>query len=244
VLEFALLGLLKDRPMHGYDLRKHLREEFGPLQHLSFGSLYPALGRLESTGEIRAIETDAAAAAPIALTGSLAGERAAAVARRANRVAAVLGGHGTRAKKVYEITPAGEELFERLLEAPGRIEDPRDFALRLAFARHLAPAARVRLLERQRTELAERLERAGRLAVAPTRPLDVYEKALADHARDTIAGELAWVEQLLATEIAAGIGNDADKTNVGMPRASEVRSAEGLVPAAAATSGNPDGGKV
>jgi len=30
--------------MHGYDLRKKLRGDFGLLSSLSFGSLYPALG--------------------------------------------------------------------------------------------------------------------------------------------------------------------------------------------------------
>ena len=56
MLEFALLGLLKERPMHGYDLRKRLREEFGPLSNLSYGSLYPALARLEADGMISALD--------------------------------------------------------------------------------------------------------------------------------------------------------------------------------------------
>ena len=42
--------------MHGYDLRKRLREQFGPLEHLSFGSLYPALSRLERSGAVEAAE--------------------------------------------------------------------------------------------------------------------------------------------------------------------------------------------
>src|ERR1017187_8073749 len=29
VLELAILGLLKEHPMHGYDLRKRMREDFG-----------------------------------------------------------------------------------------------------------------------------------------------------------------------------------------------------------------------
>jgi len=200
VLEFALLGLLKERPMHGYDLRKRLREEFGPLQNLSFGSVYPALGRLESTGEIRAVTSTPSAEAPIAFTGSLGGERAATVARRAGLVAGVLGGRGTRARKVYEITSRGEELFERLLETPGRNDGSGEFALRLAFARHLSPPARIRVLERQLAELAGRFERASRSVEEPGRPLDVYERSLAEHARDTVAGELSWVERLLAEE--------------------------------------------
>src|SRR5579883_2014955 len=85
VLEMAILGLLKEQPMHGYDLRKRLRTDFGLLSSLSFGSLYPALNRLETDGAVR--EKDAAPAeAPrevTALTGSLTGERAAFMARLA-----------------------------------------------------------------------------------------------------------------------------------------------------------------
>ena len=39
MIELAILGLLKERPMHGYDLRKRLRDDFGPLANISYGSL-------------------------------------------------------------------------------------------------------------------------------------------------------------------------------------------------------------
>src|SRR5271156_4117907 len=79
MLELALLGLLKERPMHGYDLRKRIRENFGPLGNLSFGSLYPALARLETAGAVRALPSSAGEVERTQppMTGSLAGERAA-----------------------------------------------------------------------------------------------------------------------------------------------------------------------
>lgn len=206
VLELALLGLLKEHPMHGYDLRKRLREDFGPLANLSFGSLYPALARLERAGAVRATGPGGGewlpASPSVPLTGSLGGERAALMARLATtKAAAALGGHGTRARKVYEITSRGEELFEQLLEASdGTGEDGKAFSLRLAFARHLAPTSRVRLLERRRLQLADRLSHATRCLTTPSRPLDTYERALAEHARDTVASDLAWVEHLLEDE--------------------------------------------
>jgi DNA-binding PadR family transcriptional regulator len=205
VLELAILGLLKERPMHGYDLRKRLRDGFGPLSNLSFGSLYPALARLEAAGALRSVAVEPAredrgrVAASLALTGSLAGERAALAARRATaRAAAALGGRSTRARKVYEITPRGEELFDRLLEDPDAGSDGRAFSLRLAFARHLSPQARVRLLERRRIQLADRLRRAARSAQGP--PLDPYERSLAEHAAESLANDLSWIERLLAAE--------------------------------------------
>jgi DNA-binding PadR family transcriptional regulator len=203
VIEFALLGLLKERPMHGYDLRKRLREEFGPLSNLSYGSLYPALARLEADGAIRALDAAPSAARrdAVPLTGSLAGERAAVVARLATQVAALaLSSRGTRGRKVYEITERGKALFEQLLEADVDADDPRDFTLRLTFARHLSPAARLRLLERRRMEIQSRLERAGRARRQPTRTLDHYESAIAEHAEVVVAGELAWIEGLLERE--------------------------------------------
>ncbi|MCU1489340.1 MAG: putative transcriptional regulator [Acidimicrobiaceae bacterium] len=205
MLELALLGLLKERPLHGYDLRKRLREDFGSLANLSFGSLYPALARLEANGAVRAVipaeRARADIEAPLPLTGSLGGERASLVARRATaKAAAALGGRGTRARKVYEITHRGEELFEQLLESTEGDEDGRTFMLKLAFARHLSPAARVRLLERRRLQLADRLQHASRSLAKPARALDRYEHSLAEHARETAASDLAWIEGLLDHE--------------------------------------------
>ncbi len=43
LLDFAILGLLHDAPMHGYELRKHLNLTMGVFRALSYGTLYPAL---------------------------------------------------------------------------------------------------------------------------------------------------------------------------------------------------------
>lgn len=211
MLELAILGLLKERSRHGYDIRKSLREDFGVLSNLSFGSLYPALARLEASDAVRAVEP----VPPLRrgrrpfddmpLTGSLTGERAALVARRATAKAAIaLGGRSTRARKVYEITPHGEEVFEQLLQsADEQGRDPRGFSLRLAFARHLTPQARVRLLEKRRGQLIDRLQRGEWSMRRRTRPMDEYEHSIAEHAQETMANDLAWVERLLDRERAA-----------------------------------------
>ena len=54
MLELAILGLLKDQPLHGYELKKRLGETLGFLWGVSYGSLYPALQRLEHRGFISA----------------------------------------------------------------------------------------------------------------------------------------------------------------------------------------------
>lgn len=53
MLDFALLGLLRDGPRHGYELRRTLAD-LG-IRRVSFGALYPALRRLERRGAIAAV---------------------------------------------------------------------------------------------------------------------------------------------------------------------------------------------
>ena len=100
------------------------------------------------------------------MTGSLAGELAAFKARV--RESGLVKGTG-RGKKVYGITDVGRERLVELLSDPD-VSDDRAFTLRVAFARHLEPAARLELFERRRTELLGRrddLRRRG-TAGAPT----------------------------------------------------------------------------
>jgi DNA-binding PadR family transcriptional regulator len=56
VLEMAVLGLLKEQEMHGYELKRQLADVFGLSGAVSFGSLYPALARLEAAGAVRVVE--------------------------------------------------------------------------------------------------------------------------------------------------------------------------------------------
>jgi len=209
MLELAILGLLKEHPMHGYDLRKRLRSDFGLLSSLSFGSLYPALSRLQASGAVR--ET---AAPPddtrgvIPFSGSISGERAAFRARLAARTtgptqprAGARRAVGTRSRKVYELTDAGERLFERMLaEEPAPSEDGRGFALRWLFARHLPEEARLKLLARRRRQLEDRLDDVERRSAQPPRPLDRFERSLLEHSSAQIRFELEWIDRLISAE--------------------------------------------
>jgi len=55
-LEFALLGLLSESALHGYELRKRLMAIFGPFRALSFSVLYPQLKRMVIAQSIEAKE--------------------------------------------------------------------------------------------------------------------------------------------------------------------------------------------
>lgn len=52
MLELAILGLLQDTPMHGYELRKRVHRVLGTVRALSYGTLYPRLRELVARGLI------------------------------------------------------------------------------------------------------------------------------------------------------------------------------------------------
>lgn len=55
MLELAVLGLLKEQSMHGYQLKKSLSESLGPFWQVSYGSLYPCLKRLQGAGAVEMV---------------------------------------------------------------------------------------------------------------------------------------------------------------------------------------------
>ena len=193
MIDLAVLGLLKEQELHGYELKKRLRELLGPLSSVSFGSLYPALARLEAAGAVKAVEAGTEPVTAIPMTGALSGEVAAfraAARRRATR--------GSRGKKVYGITEAGERRLTELIEEPGD-DDDRSFTLKLAFCRHLAADARLALLQRRRAQLVERLEEAQRRVRSGSR-LDTYTRSLLEHRADSTQADIAWLDRLIDAE--------------------------------------------
>jgi DNA-binding PadR family transcriptional regulator len=197
VLELAILGLLKEQELHGYELKKRLGETLGPLSSVSFGSLYPALAKLEAAGAVKAVEANVATAfPPVPMTGSIGGELAAFRARRA----AARGPKGTRGKKVYGITERGERLFAELLVADAAGDDDRGFSLRLAFARYLPADARLGLFERRRALLVERLAKARGGIRAGRERLDNYTRSLLEHGTEATERDISWLDKLIAAE--------------------------------------------
>jgi DNA-binding PadR family transcriptional regulator len=195
VLELAILGLLKDQPLHGYELKKRLGDTLGLLWGVSFGSLYPALRRLERAGAIEIVAPGSrppVSPVPMPPTGSIDGETAAARLRRLPKPT-------RRTRKQYRITPRGHDLFAELLTADDTsgADEEKTFSLKIAFCRHLSSDARLELLERRRAELRDRLAEArGR---SPRRG-DRYLRSLAEHRTESTARDLAWLDELIAAE--------------------------------------------
>ena len=195
MLELAILGLLKESDLHGYELKKRLAETLGVFSSVSFGSLYPALARLEAAGAVKAVEANPGPAGPpVPMTGSLGAELAAFRSRRpATR--------NGRARKVYGITPVGHELFEELLATDSSSnDDDRLFNLKLAFARYLPPDARLGLLERRRATLVERLARARASVRSGRERIDAYTRSLVEHGTENTERDISWLDRLIAAE--------------------------------------------
>ncbi|MFI6157979.1 PadR family transcriptional regulator [Kitasatospora sp. NPDC051170] len=64
MLTLAILGFLHDRPLHGYELRRHLSALTGHVRPISDGTLYPAIKRLETAGLLVRETEPGSAAAP------------------------------------------------------------------------------------------------------------------------------------------------------------------------------------
>ena len=196
MLDMAILGLLEERDLHGYEIRRRLREHLGLLANVSFGSIYPALTRLEKSGAVVVVEgsaSESVPAAPAPPTGSLSGELAVLRARRHSPT------RSRRGRKVYRVTDAGRQLFAELLTGGGAADDARSFGLRLAFARHLAPQGRLSLLERRRAQLVQRLGEAENARD----DLDVYARSVVQHTAEGVARDINWLDTLIAAERAA-----------------------------------------
>jgi DNA-binding PadR family transcriptional regulator len=193
VIELGILGVLREAELHGYELKKRLRDVLGPLSSVSFGSLYPALNRLEAAGLVKAVEAaDVPSAPAMPMTGSFTGEVAAfrASRRRTTR--------GPRGKKVYGLTETGHTRLDELLADPA--DDEKTFALKLAFCRWCEPDVRLALLERRRAALvARRDEGLQSLSDRGTR-LDRYVRSLLEHDTESTERDIAWIDQLIQAE--------------------------------------------
>ena len=179
VLELAILGLLHETPMHGYELRKRLNALLGAFRAFGYGSLYPCLKDLTIRGLI-AEDVPAEAVKPLA---------------------------GRRSKIVYRITADGKEYLQDLLSQTGPASWEDDgFGVRFAFFGLTTTDVRMRILEGRRSRLEERLE-SFRAGLARTRErVDSYTLELQRHGLESVEREVRWLNELIAPERQAGPG--------------------------------------
>jgi DNA-binding PadR family transcriptional regulator len=192
-LELPVLGLLKERSMHGYELRKQLGAMLGPFYQVSWGSLYPTLSRLAKAG---AVEMEAQQAPR--KTKSTRGSTRRTTKATAKSSTGTLG--PGRRKNTYRITPEGERMFTAMLEETAASVDAEHFTLKLAFFRYLQPETRLALLERRRAYLLEKLAQFKTNLREYKERIDSYSLSLQRHGMAATESDIAWIDELISRE--------------------------------------------
>ena len=200
MLELPVLGLLKEREMHGYELRKQLGAMLGPFWQVSWGSLYPTLRRLAKAGAVEKVETEL----PVRRQRST--RSATKTGRTRARAAATPALTSGRKKNVYRVTERGEAMFAAMLEETAAAVDAEHFTLKLAFFRYLQPETRLALLERRRAYLIDKLDEFKNNLRDYRERIDSYTLSLHNHGMASTESDIAWIEELITKERAPSAG--------------------------------------
>ena len=170
MLELAILGALKEKPMYGYELKKRLSYLLGHLWKISYGSLYPALKRLETKKAV---------------------ERAYTVkAKTRNRYVYRITPEGEETfQRLLVDTRKNSE-----------ITDGDKFSIRLAFFQYMEPEMRLWLLERRKNYLEERLTELSGSGKSRDKDSDSYRQGLYRHRQELLKSDIVWLQEMIDQE--------------------------------------------
>lgn len=173
MLEIAVLGLLNESPMHGYEIRKRLATLLGTFRAFSYGSLYPTLRRLSEAGWI-------SEAAPLE---------------------APAGARSRRGKRVYQLTAEGKEHLANLLAdvGPDAFED-EGFGARLAFFAQTRSEIRLQILEGRRRRVEDQRDGMKSTLARTGERFDRYTRELHEHGLESVDREVRWLTELIESE--------------------------------------------
>jgi DNA-binding PadR family transcriptional regulator len=169
-IELAVLGLLHEGPMHGYELRKRLNLMLGWGRVLSYGSLYPALKKM--------------------LRGNLIEEATTTITPVSRRPKIVY-------QVTEKGTAEFERLMSEV--GPTAWEDD-NFDIRFAFFGRTDMEIRLRVLEGRRTRLQERLDRVQSQLSMTEKEVDRYSAELQRHGVESAEREVQWLSDLINAE--------------------------------------------
>ncbi|WP_040793035.1 PadR family transcriptional regulator [Nocardia paucivorans] len=170
MLELAILGLLLEAPMHGYELRKRLTGLLGAFRAFSYGSLYPTLRRMQAAGLIVEEVPEGAT-----------------TTRRARRVYTL-----TEAGR--------ERFNELLADTGPQNYTDDGFGVHLAFFSRTPAEARMRILEGRRRQVEERREGLREAIKKAGGSLDRYTRQLHQLGLESSEREVRWLNELIAAE--------------------------------------------
>lgn len=169
-IELAVLGLLHEGPMHGYELRKRLNLMLGWGRVLSYGSLYPTLKKMLKA---HLIEEFTESRAPLS---------------RRPRIVYQLTESGL------------DEFNELMAEVGPTAWEDDNFDIRFAFFGRTDMEIRLRVLEGRRSRLQERLDRVQRELAMTQKEVDSYARELQRHGVESVEREVRWLSDLIDAE--------------------------------------------
>lgn len=185
----AMLALLEQGPMHGYQLRSEFEQRTGGTWPLNVGQVYTTLGRLERDGLVETVDhggvDDADRSVPPEPTPAATPEDAPA----------------DRGQVTYRLTEAGHTEVAQWFATPvGRSQPPRDeLAIKLAIAVTMPGIDVGRVIQQQRAASMAalqdytRLKRSGR-AARPTEPDDLAWSLVLDSMVFAAEAEVRWLD--------------------------------------------------
>jgi DNA-binding PadR family transcriptional regulator len=169
-LEFALLGLLSQGPLHGYELRKRMIAIYGPFRALSFSVLYPQLRRMMEAGLIEETVTE---------IGGLS---------RRSRINYEITEKGS--KRFVDLTQS---------TGPDSWED-EGFEVRFAFFGPTPKRNRLAILEGRHRRLTEKAAILANEIEKLPEGIDKYLVEWRRHSLESAEREIAWLEEMINTE--------------------------------------------
>jgi DNA-binding PadR family transcriptional regulator len=173
MLEIAVLGVLDESPLHGYEIRKRLATLLGAFRAFSYGSLYPTLRRLAEAGWISEEASMESAA----------------------------GARSRRGKRVYRLTAEGKEHLAQLLADVGPDAfDEEGFGARLAFFAQTRSDIRLQVLEGRRRRVEEQRDGMQSALGRTGQRLDRYTRELHEHGLESVNREVRWLTELIEHE--------------------------------------------
>jgi DNA-binding PadR family transcriptional regulator len=174
MLEIAVLGLLNESPVHGYEIRKRLAVLLGTFRAFSYGSLYPSLRRLAEAGWI---SEESSTELPPGATRS------------------------RRGKRVYRLTAEGKEHLADLLADVGPDAfDEEGFGARLAFFAQTRSDIRLQILEGRRRRVEEQRDGMKSALARKGERFDRYTRELHRHGLESVDREVRWLNELIEHE--------------------------------------------
>jgi DNA-binding PadR family transcriptional regulator len=169
-LEFALLGVLSQGPLHGYELRKRMTAIYGPFRALSFSVLYPQLHRMLEAGVIQE-----------SLSSEVGGSR------RSRIVYAITDAGLARFRAISSSSE------------PDSWED-ESFEVRFAFFGPTPQRNRLQILEGRHQKLGEKAKILRAELEKSPEGIDRYLVEWRRHSLESAEREIAWLQEMINTE--------------------------------------------